>query len=775
MNIRSPLILMLLLATGLFAPTLPATTATEGELIDEEPVMPEEAFALSAYMINDTTLRAEWNIRQDYYMYRKQFRFSTDTPGVSLDTAAAKFPNGKIKEDEFLGRVETYRKHVAIDIPVKRDGNVTDFQLQTVSRGCWDGGVCYPDQKVTVKVNFPSLPPAPAAKPLLEPAPEASDAFANLKSFGAALGLNTGDDDFLQVDQAFAYSNTVIDGNHIEVRWEIADGYYLYRDKFKFSLKDADGIEIGAIDMPRGKEKVDESFGRQEVYVKEARFVLPLNRTRLEQTPVTLVAGYQGCAEKGLCYPPQTREHPLVLPAGQATAGDAALVANELPMSEQDEIAATLASGNFLLNILTFFGLGLLLTFTPCVFPMIPILSSIIVGHGPEITTRKAFTMSLVYVLAMALTYTAAGIVAGLFGENLQAAFQNPWILGSFAGVFVLLSLSMFGFYELQMPSFIQSRLTEISNRQKGGTLAGVAVMGFLSALIVGPCVAAPLAGALIYIGQTGDPWLGGAALFALSMGMGAPLLVIGTSAGKLLPRAGAWMDTIKAVFGVLLLAVAVWMLERILPGAVTLVLWAALLIVPAIYMGALEPLPEGAGGWRKLVKGGGLLMLIYGVLMLIGAATGGSDPLQPLHKLRLGAAVTTPAGGGVAEAGHLPFQRIKTTADLDRVLATAGTEGKLVMLDFYADWCVSCKEMEKYTFSEPGVRAALQDMILLQADVTANDEADKALLRRFKLVGPPSIMFFDKSGQEIRQLRLVGFLEAKEFLKRVKAAKGRV
>jgi thiol:disulfide interchange protein DsbD len=407
-----------------------------------------------------------------------------------------------------------------------------------------------------------------------------------------------------------------------------------------------------------------------------------------------------------------------------------------------------------------FFLIGITLAFTPCVFPMIPILSGIIIGQGEKISTGKAFTLSLVYVLAMAVTYTIAGVVAGLFGANLQAAFQDPWVVSTFVVLFIALSFSMFGFYELQMPTAIQSRLTQMSNSQHGGTMAGVAIMGFLSALIVGPCVTAPLIGALIVIGQTGDAVLGGTALFALSMGMGAPLLAIGASAGKLLPKAGPWMDTIKAVFGVGLLAVALWLLERIIPGPAGLFLWAVLFIVTAIYMGALDSLPEGTSGWRKLWKGAGIVLLIWGVLMVIGASTGARDMLNPLKNLNSG------SGGGSATTtqAHLNFTRIKTVDDFKEQLAAANARGQYVMLDFYADWCVYCIQMEERTFPDAGVQQKLSNVHLLQADVTANDDQDKALLKHFSLIAPPAILFFDPQGNERRNYRLVGFKNAEDF-----------
>ena len=708
----------------------------------------DEAFALEASAATADRIVAKWTIADGYYLYRSKFRFATDAEGIRFGEAS--YPAGKIKQDEFFGEIETYRHQVAIEIPVIRDPGAPDsFELKATSQGCADIGVCYPPN-----TQLASLTLAAAAPP-------AGGALQRLSDLGIGGGFGA-EEELLPAEQAFQPDVEVVDGNTLAARWNIAEGYYLYRHKFEFILEPVPGVTLQPAQIPEGEHKTDEFFGAIQVFYDEANAVIPLQRAGSAATPLTLTLKYQGCAEIGVCYPPMSRSFELLLPAATA-AGPVAATTTQPPqaLSEQDALAKRLTEGSQLTTLLAFFGFGLLLAFTPCVFPMIPILSSIIVGQGPHITVRKSFVLSLVYVLAMAATYTVAGVIAGKFGHNLQAAFQNPWVLSSFAGVFVLLSLSMFGFYDLQMPASIQGRLSEISNRQSGGNLVGVAVMGFLSALIVGPCVAAPLAGALIYIGQTGDAVLGGLALFCLSLGMGAPLILIGMGAGKLLPRAGVWMDKVKAVFGVLMLGVAIWLLERILPAPVTLALWAFLLVLSSIYLGALDDLPVEASGWSRLWKGLGVLSLVYGVLLLIGAASGARDPLQPLQGV-----LASQSGGtsAIAEA-HLPFKTIKTTTDLDRELAAARERGQAVMVDFYADWCVSCKEMERYTFAKAEVQQALSGVLLLQADVTANDDADKALLKRFNLIGPPTILFYDESGTGRPELTLVGFIPADEFV----------
>ena len=583
------------------------------------------------------------------------------------------------------------------------------------------------------------------------------------------------EEEFLDPDIAFVVIAKQGDNNTIKTNWLIQDGYYLYKDKISVSPADDTQITLGELPLPKGKEKEDEYFGRIVSIDHEFNSEIPITKLAANTNAVDLVFKYQGCAKAGLCYPPITKNIRVAIDSSGSTAAAAGLTSGSSSgtstgsgsefQSEQDKIAGTLASGKLLFTVFFFFGLGLLLAFTPCVFPMIPILSSIIVGQGDGITTSKAFSLSLIYVLAMAVTYTIAGVIVGLSGENIQVWFQNPWVISVFAGIFVLLSLAMFGFYELQMPSGIQSKLNNICSGQKQGSYAGAGIMGLLSALIVGPCVTAPLIGALIYIAETGNAWIGGIALFSLSMGMGAPLLVIGTSAGKILPKAGAWMDAVKAVFGVLLLGLAIWLLERILPAPIILLLAGALLIVSAIYLGALDAIKEGTTGWSKLWKGLGLISLVYGGILVIGAAGGSHSLLQPLQ----GIASTQQLSGNETRSNSssehvLPFQQIKGIDGLRAALTQAASDGRPLMLDFYADWCVSCKEMESFTFSNSDVQNSLDNFVMLQADVTKNDAQDKELLKELGLFGPPAILFYDNTGNELRNYRVVGFMDAGKF-----------
>jgi len=550
------------------------------------------------------------------------------------------------------------------------------------------------------------------------------------------------EDEFLSPDQAFQLEITQNTPQSAVAHFKVATGYYLYKQRIKFSIDDPAKGQIVHVALPVGDLKDDPNFGQQEVYHQNFQAALTLSRAN---NP-TIKATFQGCSEKGLCYAPQTKTFALTSQAS-----------GQLPTDtlDSDDISASklLSSGRWWLIILGFFGAGLLLAFTPCVFPMIPILSSIIIGKNAHVTRWHAFNLSLAYTLGMALTYTLLGIAAGLSGQLLSNALQTPWALSIGALVFVLLALSMFGFYELKLPHAIENRFFNWSNRIKGGHLFSDFLMGVISALIISPCVAAPLAGALLYIGKTNDVVLGGLALFSLSIGMGLPLLLIGASAGTLLPKVGAWMNAVRNLFGVLMLAVAVWLIAPIIPMAAQLALWAALLIVPAIFMHALDTLPADSKPVTRLWKGFAIMMLITGITLLIGALSGAKSPLQPLGGLL--------ANRQAATHTALPFQRIQSVAALDQAIQSA--QGKPIMVDFYADWCVTCKEYEEFVFSDPGVQQLLQDTVLLQIDVTANNAEDQALLKRFELFGPPGIIFFNAQGQQL-QPKIVGYKNAQQF-----------
>ena len=563
-----------------------------------------------------------------------------------------------------------------------------------------------------------------------------------------------GAEELLHPSVAFRPSVRALDAQTVEVSFEIAKGYYLYRDKFRFSAASAT-LQLGAPTLPKGKEKDDETFGKVEVYYEGVSIRLPVERNSSGTQPLMLTISSQGCADAGVCYPPQKQTLSLELPDPLISPAAATL---EASIDESDHIARLFRQADLWLLLVSFFGFGLLLSLTPCVFPMIPIVSGIIVGSrrdGHGVSHLRGFILSLAYVLGMAGTYALAGVAAGLTGTLLSSVFQNPWALSGFALVFVALSLSMFGFYELQLPSFLQSKISEEAGHLKSGSLAGVVLMGGLSAVMVGPCVAAPLAGALLYIGQSGDAILGGAVLFCMALGMGAPLLAVGLSAGTLLPKSGPWMEAVKKAFGVVLLATALWIVSPLIPTAVQMGIWALLLIVPAIFMHALDSLPPHATGWHRFWKGIGVVMLIVGAACLLGALSGAKDPLRPLAEL-----------GRAQKAGAqrgLSFERVASLAELEARLKAAG---KPVMLDFYADWCVTCKEMERDTFSDARVQQKLADILLLQVDVTANTRADKALLQRFNLFGPPAIVFFNSTGEEISSVRVVGYQHPEQFFK---------
>jgi len=560
------------------------------------------------------------------------------------------------------------------------------------------------------------------------------------------------DEEFLDPAVAFQFSAQLSDAKTVTVSFKIADGYYMYRERFAFR---AQGATLGTPVIPPGKIKFDQTFQKDvETYRDRITITIPVEANG----PFTLVATSQGCSDKGLCYSPTESTASLNGAGGgfgkfggaavntpdsyQAEQASAAPGAAATATSDLGRIEAALQSRQLLVILPLFALLGLGLAFTPCVLPMVPILSSIIVGEGAGSSRGRGLLLSVTYALGMAIVYTGLGVAAGLAGEGLAAALQNPWVLGAFGILMAVLALSMFGLYELQVPAALQSRLVTVSNRQSSGKLAGVFAMGAISALIVGPCVAAPLAGALVYLSQTRDVVIGGSALFAMAVGMSVPLLLVGVSAGALLPRAGAWMDQVKKLFGVLLLAMAWWLVSPVLPGAVQMLGWSLLGIGYGAY------LLGARAGW--VARAGGIAFAVLGTVQLVGVASGGRDALAPLAHLH----------GGAAQPLH--FTRVKTVAELDAALAATG--GKTAMLDFYADWCVSCKEMEKLTFVAPGVQARLANTVLLQVDVTANDADDKAMLKRFNLFGPPGIILFDGTGREIADSRVIGFQNAAKF-----------
>jgi thiol:disulfide interchange protein DsbD len=740
----------------------------------EEFLDPEVAFKFSARALDANTLEARWQIADGYYMYRSKFKF--DVAGATLGTPA--LPAGKVKEDENFGKVETYRKEVRIALPIQRAPGTTAVTLKATGQGCADAGLCYTPQTTSVTIKLPALVAAAAAAPVAAtpaatPAP-ATSALAGLRSLGD-LSMPK----ILPPDEAFKVAATMTDAQTVKLDYALTPDTYLYRDKLAWVVKAPAGMTVAGVATPAGDIKEDPSFGRTEVYHHDFSASVTLSRALAVDEKLVLAATWQGCnGAVGICYPPISHDFTLTAAAGVAVpvAQAAAPEAAAAPANESDtsRIERVLKGGSFWAVVATFFGFGLLLALTPCVFPMIPILSGIIAGQNREHTKTGGFLLALAYVLGMAITYALAGVAAALSGTLISNALQNPWALGIGAGVFVALALSMFGFFELQLPSFIQSKFSEASNKMQGGHFAGVFVMGVFSAVIVGPCVAPPLAAALAFIAQTGNTTLGGVALFVLALGMGVPLLLVGLSAGALLPRAGGWMNAVKYFFGVMMLAIAIYLISPIIPAWISMLLWAVLLIASAIYLHALDPLPASATGWARLWKGLGVVLLIGGLSIILGMLAGSRDLLQPLEIYK-GSVFKAGADGtaAAAEQQDLAFENVKNVAELDARLAAAKANGRAVMLDFYADWCVSCKEMDRFTFHDPKVRARLQDMLLLQADVTANSEVDKALLKRFSLFGPPGLVFWNTAGEQ-SDYKVIGFENPDKFLASIDAALGK-
>lgn len=769
------------LAVAALLATMPALAFDESDLL---PV--EQAFAVSAEADGDAGLRLTIAIADGYYLYRDKLRVRAGD-GAMLGEPA--LPAAATITDEFFGEMAIWRGAVEIPVPVLgRDGSRDTIDLVVGLQGCHerDPRICYPPHRLSLSVPMPRAASAAAALT----APTAGAATSALPGLGTAPavdllggargGAALGGTERVPLPEAEAFRVEAIASPAdagLRVRFSMPEGYYLYQDKTTFRVASEPGFALGAPAWPQGAWIEDAHFGRMRVHFGVIEVPLPIAAAVDPAAPrrAELVVDLMGCQQDGICYPPMTRTIALELPPvatlaptatalteGELRAADSAVA--EAPRSESDRLADRLREDNRLIALGVFFLLGLGLAFTPCVLPMLPILSGIIAGAG-AVTPQRATWLSGVYVLATAVVFTIVGVIAGLAGQNLAAILQKPLVLAAFAGVFVVLALGMFGFYELQLPNAITQRIGALNRRASGGSTAGVALMGVLSALLVGPCVAPPLAGAVLYIGQQQDPVFGGAALFALALGMGAPLIAFGASAGKLMPKAGPWMETIKAVFGVVFLWLALWMLERVVDPVWIMLAAGVLLVATGVHMGALERLPEGASGWKRTWKAVGFVFVALGVIQFIGVAAGGRDPLRPLATLTAGATTA------VAEAGPR-FRVVADAAALERELAAAAAAGRPALVDFYADWCVECKRMERTTFTDPAVRAAMADFALLKIDVTDQNAEHRALQQRFGIIGPPATLFFPCTTEERRALRLIGYEAAAPFAARLAEAR---
>jgi thioredoxin:protein disulfide reductase len=721
----------------------------------EDFLPPEQAYKYSVRTDGDRVI-VTWKIEKGYYLYKKKLGIASSSSVVQVADPA--WPKGELHKDEYFGEQEIYRGTVDAPVALTFHGpKPAKLPIELKLQGCADAGLCYPPLTWKTEVALSA----------------AAAGSGGLRSLFSSKSLAASDEEFLPPDQAFKFAAAMERPDSVALTWIIADGYYLYKDRIEVAAA-TPNVQIGKPQLPKGEPKHDEYFGDTEVYHQIVEGSVPVARAAGPKGTLNLQITYQGCAEDGLCYNPITKAVSLELPATDVAttlpaqierSGGGSTIAAE-PVAEQDRLARALQGGNLLYALLTFFAAGLLLSLTPCVLPMIPILSGIIVGQGDNLTRGRSFSLAFTYVQGMALTYAAAGAVFVLaFKQAPQAFFQQPWIIGLMVALFVALAFAMFGAYTLQLPSALQTRLTDVSNRQRSGTYIGTFVMGALSALVVTACVAPAIIAALSVISQSKQVLRGAAALYATGLGMGVPLLIVGASAGTLLPKVGPWMDTVKQLFGVLFLGVAIYLLQPLVPNAVSMLLWAGLAVTAGFWVFSLQN-RDGSPAFAP-VRAAGLLAMVYGILVLIGAASGSTNPLQPLDRLSVG----TRGENGPAATAELAFTRIKSVADLERAVAAAGAAQKPVMLDFYADWCVSCKEMEKYTFTDAQVQALLAGVVLLQADVTANDATDQALLRHFGIFGPPTIAFFGTDGLERKNFRLVGFSPAQDFRAHVAAA----
>ncbi|MCK4744173.1 MAG: protein-disulfide reductase DsbD [Sulfuriflexus sp.] len=725
--------------------------------INEEDLLPpDQAFTVNARAIDANTVEVEWNAADGYYMYNDKFNFKSETADIELGNIT--LPPGKkkigIRPDGTEGELEIYRHKLAIKVPLVRNGDSKSLRITVGGQGCADLGVCYPPAKHTILLNLPDAAAAPAS------------GLQKLSSLGNSL-LGGGQREFLAPDEAFAYQVRMDDNGNIVADWTIAEGYYLYKEKFSFKT-DTAGVQLGEIKIPAGTMHhgilPDGSEGDVEVYLNTLTIIIPVDNAPAAGT-LAFTAKFQGCADAGICYPPMTKKTDLVL--SNAIATKSATTSSDVANNESSE-----TENGYLWYILVAFVVGLGLTFTPCVLPMIPILSSIIVGQSQDgqISKFKGGMLAASYVFGTSVIYTAAGVVAGKSGGQLQAYFQDPLLIGGVSIILVLLALSMFGLFTIQMPASIQSRMQTQSTGLKGGSLFGVFIMGVLSSMIVGACASPILLSVLLVAIESQDPVLGGLIMFSMSWGMGVVLIAIGIGAGALIPKAGTWMDNVKYFFGVLLIGVAIYILT-VLPGVPVLLLWGVFFITLGIYLGATQSLPEGSSGYRVFWKGIGTVLLIWGVLSLLGGMQGNRDIMQPINfsNVSIGGAATS---SNTAESAHELFIQIRSEADLDRELAKATAAGKPVIIDFFATWCTDCIRMEKSTFADAAVTGLMNQYVALQIDVTdPSDPITSAVQKRLGVYGPPALLFFSKQGQRIKSMDFYGYKDANEFAAHIKQA----
>ncbi|MGE4570128.1 MAG: protein-disulfide reductase DsbD [Gammaproteobacteria bacterium] len=714
-----------------------------------------EAFQLNAQIVEDK-VELTWSISSGYFVVKESIEVSTAEPN---QLGGALFPQAIPTVDAFLGNINIYRGEQSIVLPISSE-NTSDLTLSVVFDGCADLGICYPPITKNITLSAPakkqvqvvSETPALDSSALSEPSTQ--DSF--LQAGGP-----------LPANDAFNLDVFAIDAQTLNIRWLVHKDYYLYKDKISIKVV---GADIANVVYPDATLKNDEFFGRVSIYDRPIEVLLSL--ADISSGKVTLSIEYQGCWKGGVCYPPQQANYSISLPGSETnniaddSADDIEAPTNSLPaafeqMNNEELTAYELFQKGGLALFIGAFLAGLALSYTPCIYPMVPILSGIIVGQKDSPSTLKAVLMSLVFVLSMSIAYGLIGATAARFGAgvNIQAILQTPWVLVLFGLIFIFLAFSMFGYYDIQLPKKLQSKIIQISNKQNGGSFVGVAIMGFLSALIIGPCVTPFLATALIYVIETGSAIKGATGLFAMGLGMGVPLIIICGWGINALPKSGLWMETIKHVFGVLMLAVALYLLDRIISPFASLVLWATLLTIAPIALGAITPLDKQSSSWRRIFKALNLIALGYGILLWLLVARGGGDMFQPLADWDYNANNQT--------VQSVEFELLRSEEQLNELIANTQGNDNLIVLKFYADWCVSCKTLERKVFSNREVINNLDNALALTADVTDNNDSNKSLLARFDIAGPPAILFF-KNGKESRSQRIIGEISAKDFLKRL-------